>query len=123
MQKNSESITLEAHGPAGFWGRLDGIGVRDFLVILLIVGCSAFVWWASEQRETRWSAAHKATQAMLTEQNVILAKIMQKVDEGTQVNSDKLDEMTYVLTLPQTKREGLNLRMPASLRKKTGERP
>ena len=125
MQKNSEQISIEARGPAGFWARLDGVGVKELLVVIIVVSCSLFVWWASEQREIRWSAFHQRTQALLGEQNAQIAQVIKNQGEilkemhaSSQANSEKLDDMTYVLVLPQAKREALNLSMPPSLRAK-----
>ena len=47
---------------------------------------------------------------------------MTEVREAQRQTAERLDELTYVLTLDQRKREALKMEMPQSLRRKINER-
>lgn len=129
MQTRDDEISADIQAPLGWRARINGVGSRELLVVIIIIGCFMALWYASEQREARFALAHTITQKMLAEQNVILGQIVvnqgsiiKTTQEGTAVNSEKLDDMTFILTLTQLGREQLKLSMPPSLRKKINGR-
>jgi len=60
-----EQIHAEVQSPGGRKGRLYGFQLHELLVLLLIFVCSAFIWWADEQRSKSLLAQHAITQKLL----------------------------------------------------------
>ena len=127
-----EPISIEAHGPGGFWGRLSGIDVGNVLVSILVVvvlGVAGFAWNdgrnSDEKSKVEYLAAHKATQVLLAtviaNENAIMNTIQQMQAQNVKI-AESVDDTSYILTLTQQQREKLHLEMPYSLRRKLNER-
>ena len=122
---NTDSSEVEVASPGGWKARLTGADTKIILFALLLLCCVAAVGYMWDQdrkidaEEYRiFKENHKITQALLgsviTNQNVIMDQLKQE----RRASSSEIQEMIYVLTLSQDKRERLNLQMPQSLREK-----
>lgn len=109
--------SVELHAPGGFWGRVSGLQLYELLIVVLIIGCSAFIWWADEQRVKVFMEQHKTTQTLLG--NVIQNQtlIILTVNDSAKAAADASSVQTYILTLTQQQREALKLTMPPALRR------
>lgn len=115
----------------GTWrAKLAGIETKTVLLAFILLACVAFFWYVTAEgrrldSEARadYLAQHKTTQAMLQSVIVNQRAILQSITEAKAQGSEQASEFTYVLTLPQAKRDALKLEMPYSLRKRLSERP
>lgn len=86
--------TVKVSGPMGF--SLEAAGARA-AAALFAVGITALLVWMIDRHDT---------------------KAIEKAEQNHREVMGALSEMVYVLTLPQDRREALNLSMPDSLRGK-----
>lgn len=91
-----DSVTLRG---LGFFAQFRGRHLPNLLRFLIFL-CLAIILILGAIFERETSAEHGALKAAINDQ------------------ADTQREMTYILTLPQERREALNLAMPDSLRKR-----
>ena len=122
---NSDSGLLSVEAPGGWKGRLEGIDTKAVLLGLLLLATSIMVGYqwhldrlSDEEARKGYLNQHKITQELL--KNVIANQkaIIDMVGESRRYAREDIGEMTYILTLSQQRREGLQLEMPQSLRQR-----
>jgi hypothetical protein len=120
--KDTTEVAISS--PGGWKARLLG-DTKIILLALVIIGCTG-VWvylWAEGQRIDREArkelgSQHQVTQALVGQSIASQKAIINILEQNQKANKEDIGELTYVLTLPQSKREALKLEMPWSLRKK-----
>lgn len=108
LNPENTGATIELQG-AGLKAKVRNVRSQDILVVLLIIACSAFVWWSGYQQD-------KVTQQMLASVLNNQAAIVEKVSASIVESKEQSATLTYILTLSQVDREALRLAMPDSLR-------
>ena len=120
---DENGVTVEAHGPGGFWGKVSGADVKGLLmVIIILMGFGAIAYQNYEQA----NQAAENTRMFLTQHAV--TQTLQKDIIANQGHIVKLmtttqDEVkralfvqTYVLSLDENQRKALRLEMPEELK-------
>lgn len=113
-----DSIVLEAHGPAGFWGRITGLNAQNVLLFLLVAMMGVLLYMiksSDDDRDRRYVDLQRQIAEMLKQSGVVQDNqrtILQAIASTT----EEQRSITYVLTLNERERKLLNLTMPASLR-------
>jgi len=131
QQQNSEYDgddrrgSLEFSAPGGWRARLSGIDTKIVLLailVALVAGGLTYQWYLDKQidRESRdlYVGNHKITQTMLSTVITNQAAIIAVVKESRLGSKDDINEILYLLSLDQKKREALHIEMPSSLRQK-----
>ena len=113
---------VEVTTPGGWKARLNGMDTKTILVAVLVLACTSAIAYAfqedrrtAEQYKQEFVTQHRYTQGKLD-------AVVTEVREAQRQTAERLDELTYVLTLDQRKREALKMEMPQSLRRKINER-
>ena len=113
---------VEVHGPGGWWGRVTGMNLRDFLIVILIMFSCGFVWYSEEKRSKTYLEQHKITQTLLSTVVANQALIINSIERHTKEATENSRVVSYIMTLSQPRREALNLSMPYSLRQQILDR-
>jgi len=109
-----EQDEIEVKGPGGLSGRARG---HDVLIVMFAFACTAFIWVTEEQRSRTDLDSHRNTQQLLGQVISNQNKIIDNLQRATTEAAEQAAIQTYVLTLSQQQRDGLNLAMPPALRK------
>lgn len=111
MSDTPEEINVSGPGGVGFSFK----GAQMFPVILVVLfgAFSAFLFYQGDLRSAERDKVTEVAIASVREANV---KAISEVTEATNRTDRTLKTMIYVLSLPQSERERLNLLRPEGLR-------
>ena len=120
-----EDMTAEVEAPGGFRAKLSGIDSKLVLLLLLIMtvlGSAAYQWNEDRIASRIWRSdsieRDNITQSLLVTVITNQAALTKIVNDSSMANANNISEVTFLLSLPQEKREALKLEMPRSLREK-----
>lgn len=124
---DERGMTIEGHGPGGFWAKVSGGDLKSlFVVIIILLACGA-IWVQNDkiadQQDQRSQAdrkifleQHSMTQKLLAQVITNQQAIIQAIGQGQNEVARGQAVMTYVLSLDTNERRALNLQMPDELR-------
>lgn len=123
-EMSSEGI-LNIQAPGGWRARLSGIDTKIVLFTILFICSTAFIIYEMERGKMDdkesykgFSEQHKTTQMLLKQVLQTQDSIIELYKVSNAERREDINEMVYILSLPQNKREELKLEMPNNLRKK-----
>ena len=112
-----ERGSIEFTAP-GFGAKVRGAawGSREILFVVVIISCTAFLYFERIQSNKGFVDQHAVTQAQNLVTQSMLATLIKGQTELGKGMSESAEIQAYVLSLPPAQREKLNLSMPATLR-------
>ena len=119
MKDDSNAIEFTA---PGFGAKVRGAAwtSREVIVVIVVIACTAFLYLERIPANKAFLDQHANTQAQLMAQSRVthdmLASVLRVQSDLVKEVKASADIQAYVLSLPQDKRERLNLSMPPELR-------
>ena len=89
---------------------------QGLAIMFIVVSCTGFLYWERTQTNRSFIDQHAVTQAQNITTQKMLASVIETQIEQTREISESAQIQAYVLSLPQSQRERLNLSMPSTLR-------
>lgn len=89
---------------------------REVIVVIVVLSCTAFLYFERIQSNRGFADQHAVTQAQNVITQSLLASVLKGQSELAKEISTGAEIQAYVISLSQEKRERLNLSMPPELR-------
>lgn len=130
----TETVTVEAHGPGGFWGKISGSHIEDLLFIIIVLICFAFIYNTIDNNKKDVLVLTNTNTAMFLKQHEITQGLQKEIIKNQHdiiklmaVGQERLERaaiiQTYVNSLDERGKKSLNLLMPDELKYNAAPRP
>ena len=117
-EEHEKRFDVEVEGPLGLAARFYNVSKTWFVAVAMGGLAGYFGWLHWTDAEAADTKIHKEQTALLKEVIANQQRISSNTQEGQKKMNESLDAMTYVLALPQSKREALKLDEPDSIRRR-----